>query len=175
MVDIAELHAYLFDTCQVRPVAGQEPSIRLTDANDPFRAARKIAYRWRVDHVVRTSIRRSNGQNMLIAPDQIQVGDFVEVTAAARIELVRTRKRRGTVIEFEMYEVAKLFSDEQVQVSAVCSPKNCQLRSELAPGRVQEAEPRPCSGHQGRSSTGVDAWSFARRYQRRYRHGSGGW
>ena len=62
-------------------------------------------------------MRRPSGHKLAVAHDQIGVGDFVEVTAAARIDIVRSRKRRGTVIDFEMYEVVRLFSAEEVKVS----------------------------------------------------------
>ncbi|KAI0335954.1 hypothetical protein GY45DRAFT_1235425, partial [Cubamyces sp. BRFM 1775] len=93
---------------KVRPTDNGVTGVRLTDANDPNGFARKVAHHWRVEGSISTAIRRPNGSNMAVAYDVLQPGDFVEVSATAYVEVVRTRKRRGTVIQFEMHEVVRL-------------------------------------------------------------------
>lgn len=89
----------------------------MNDSNDPFRAARKVASRWRIDHVIETSVRRPNGVNMPVAPEAIRLGDFVEVNVSANIRTVRTRKRQDTIVEFCMHDVVRLWSAKEAKVS----------------------------------------------------------
>ncbi|KAJ3006617.1 hypothetical protein NUW54_g3870 [Trametes sanguinea] len=99
---------------KVRTTARGVESVRLTDVNDPFRRARKIAAMWRVDHVVTTILRRPSGDHIAVSSDVITVGDFVEVTATAHVELIRSRKRRGAKVTFQMHEVVRLYSAREV-------------------------------------------------------------
>ncbi|KAL1941338.1 hypothetical protein VTO73DRAFT_7155 [Trametes versicolor] len=101
---------------KVRATTGQAPGILLNDTNDPFKAARKIATRWRIDHVIDTSVRRPNGANMRVAADVLKTGDFVEVSVAANIRLMCSRKRRETVVEFCMYDVVRLWTAKEAKV-----------------------------------------------------------
>ncbi|KAI9059160.1 hypothetical protein FKP32DRAFT_1658028 [Trametes sanguinea] len=102
---------------KVRPVGEQPAAIRLTDATDPFRRARKIADKWRIDHIVKTMVRRGTGDDVPVAYDALVKGDFVEVAAVAHIEVARSRKYRGSYITFEMHEVVRLMSARDVEVS----------------------------------------------------------
>ncbi|KAI9059959.1 hypothetical protein FKP32DRAFT_1578977 [Trametes sanguinea] len=95
---------------------GTVPRVTLTDVTDPYGHARAMAKMWRVDHTVRVSIRRSNGTVVDVVPDVLKRGDFVEVTASARIEVMRSRKRRGVNVQFEMHEVVRLLTAPEVKV-----------------------------------------------------------
>ncbi|KAH9853915.1 hypothetical protein C2E23DRAFT_693745, partial [Lenzites betulinus] len=95
---------------KVRPTDRGVQSVQLDDHKDPYGAARKIASRWRIEQEVLTAIRRPSGSKIAVAPTLLTKGDFVEVTASARIETVRTRKRNGTIVSFEMHEVVRLYN-----------------------------------------------------------------
>ncbi|KAI0708644.1 hypothetical protein C8Q76DRAFT_626958 [Earliella scabrosa] len=102
---------------KVRVVDDQRTGIQLDARSDPRGHARKIASKWRIDHVVRTGMRRANGQNVLIAHEAIQPGDFVEVSVALDIRVMRTKTARTTVIQFAPQEVVRLWSAADIQVS----------------------------------------------------------
>ncbi|EIW62573.1 uncharacterized protein TRAVEDRAFT_42931 [Trametes versicolor FP-101664 SS1] len=100
---------------KVRATQKRSSAVTLTDANDPRRAARKIADQWCIDHRINTSLRRKNGVNMPVVCDAIGRGDFVEVTISARIETVRTRKSQGSRVTFVMHDVVRLWSAMEAQ------------------------------------------------------------
>ncbi|OSC97377.1 hypothetical protein PYCCODRAFT_1471895 [Trametes coccinea BRFM310] len=100
---------------RVRPVGNQLPAIPLTDVTDPFRRARRIADQWRVDHLIKTMVRRPSGEDAPVAFDIIGKGDFVEVAVTAHIEVVRTRRQHGSIITFEMHEVVRLATAKDVE------------------------------------------------------------
>ena len=92
--------------------------VELTDRNDPRGAARRMSSRWRVGHRIVCGARRKNGQNMIITPEALAEGDFVEVSIALDITVVRSKKQRGTVVRFSPQEVVRLWTAEEAQVSA---------------------------------------------------------
>ncbi|KAH9848186.1 hypothetical protein C2E23DRAFT_740110, partial [Lenzites betulinus] len=105
---------------KVRGAGVQAVGIALDDTNDPFGAARRISRRWRIDHAVETFVRRPNGSKMRVSPEALRTGDFVEATVTANIRILRSRKHRKTVVEFEMHEVVRLWSAGEVNVSFLC-------------------------------------------------------
>ncbi|KAI9064827.1 hypothetical protein FKP32DRAFT_1533715, partial [Trametes sanguinea] len=100
---------------RVRPTDEEGQGIRLTDAVDPFGKARAMSSRWRVDHKIVVSVRRPNGSTLEVVPDVLKHGDFVEVTATARVEVLRSRKRRGVMVQFEMHEVVRLLTGQEAK------------------------------------------------------------
>ncbi|KAI0649232.1 hypothetical protein C8Q79DRAFT_500650 [Trametes meyenii] len=100
---------------RVRPTDNPEDIVKLNDGNDPYGSARKISSKWRIGHSTTTFIRRSTGANLAVAAEVIRPGDFVEVTATASIEVLRTCRRRGTNVHFEMHEVVRLMSAKDVK------------------------------------------------------------
>ena len=102
------------------PLSGPRPTpINLGNASDPGGRARRLAKTWVVDHVIRTGVRRANGENMEVASTSLQRGDFVQVSAFADIRIMYQRKRVGTVIQFGMTEVLKLWSVSEAKVRRV--------------------------------------------------------
>ncbi|KAI9067884.1 hypothetical protein FKP32DRAFT_1609134 [Trametes sanguinea] len=100
---------------KVNAVDADGVGIELTDAMDPQGRARAMRSRWRVDHIIPVRFRRPNGSTIDVVPDALRRGDFVEVTATARIEVQRSRKRRGVFVQFEMHEIVRLLSAQEVK------------------------------------------------------------
>ncbi|KAL7281809.1 hypothetical protein ACG7TL_005132 [Trametes sanguinea] len=101
---------------KVRPYGNEVAAIRLSNVTDPGGYARKISSQWRVDHIIKTGARRANGENMEIAHSALRRGDFVEVSAYADLNIIRRNRKTGTVINFAMEEVVRLWSAEESKV-----------------------------------------------------------
>lgn len=84
---------------------------------DPHQALRKMSGRWRIDHVIPTAACRANGQNIEISNNILREGDFVEVLIAVGIEVIRMKKKWGTVVHFTLQEVVRLWTMAEVKVS----------------------------------------------------------
>ncbi|KAL1949033.1 hypothetical protein VTO73DRAFT_10839 [Trametes versicolor] len=74
---------------KVREFAKQPDAVRLSSASDPGGRAQKLAAQWRVDHLIRTGVRRQSGHDMEIAYTALREGDFVEVSVYADVQIVR--------------------------------------------------------------------------------------
>ncbi|OJT13877.1 hypothetical protein TRAPUB_9546 [Trametes pubescens] len=101
---------------KVRAGERQAATVELNNMNDPYRSARKVVGRWRIDHIVDTYVRRPNGANMRIVPDALKRGNFVEVSVTLRTHTVVTHKRHGPVVELWMHDVVRLWSAKEAKV-----------------------------------------------------------
>ncbi len=94
-------------------------AVKLTEDIDRGGRARKIASQWRIDHKIDTVIRRSDGNNAIIAFNAFRTGDFVEVTVAIDIHTFRRNKKLTTNVMFAIQRVAKLWTRDEAKVRSL--------------------------------------------------------